>query len=100
MHFFPILSYVFHFVLCALSTCSKTNLKKNVIWGKLIKNVGWFSLGFSPLFTPVCFLDFLTDLKYRSCGTSLVVQWLRLYSPSGGGPGSIPVQEVYLTCHN
>ena len=26
------------------------------------------------------------------CGTSLVVQWLRLCTPSAGGPGSVPGQ--------
>ena len=31
-----------------------------------------------------------TDLK--ALGTSLVVQWLRLWAPNAGGPGSIPGQ--------
>ena len=25
-----------------------------------------------------------------TCGTSLVVQWVRLHAPNAGGPGSIP----------
>ena len=28
----------------------------------------------------------------KQCRTSLVVQWLRLYAPSAGGPGLIPDQ--------
>ena len=27
-------------------------------------------------------------------GTSLTVQWLKLYAPNAGGPGSIPGQET------
>ena len=29
-------------------------------------------------------------IKYWKLGTSLVVQWLRLHAPNGGGLGSIP----------
>ena len=31
-------------------------------------------------------------------GTSLVTQWLRLFAPSAGGPGSIPGQRTRSSC--
>ena len=31
-------------------------------------------------------------LKKSDLGTSLMVQWPRFHTPSGGGPGSIPGQ--------
>ena len=42
-------------------------------------------------FTANNFFRHLT-LNFYFLGTSLVVQWLRLHSPSAGGPGSIPGQ--------
>lgn len=32
----------------------------------------------------------------KSLGTSLVVHWLRLHSPSAEGPGSIPSQKTKI----
>ena len=32
----------------------------------------------------------IPHFKHKQVGTSLVVQWLRLHTPSAGGPGSIP----------
>ena len=32
-------------------------------------------------------------------GTSLVVQWIRLYAPNAGGPGSIPGQGTRSHMH-
>ena len=32
-------------------------------------------------------------------GTSLVAQWLRLYAPNAGGPGSIPGQGTRSHMH-
>ena len=34
------------------------------------------------------------NFKYHLWGTSLVVQWLRLWTPNAGGAGSIPWQGV------
>ena len=38
----------------------------------------------------------------RIYGTSLVVQWLRLYAPNAGGAGSIPARGTRIphACHN
>ena len=33
-------------------------------------------------------------IKWENLGTSLVILWLRLRAPSGGGPGSIPGRET------
>ena len=36
------------------------------------------------------------SLKPNDQGTSLVVQWLRLYTPTAGGTGSIPSQRTKI----
>ena len=38
-------------------------------------------------------------LEGRDLGTSLVGQWLRLYAPNAGGPGSIPNQRTRSHMH-
>ena len=38
-------------------------------------------------------------LKTLICGTSLVVQWLRLHAPNAGGLGSIPGQGTRFHMH-
>ena len=45
-------------------------------------------LSVSPLANP----NRKLEVKKALGGTSLVVQWLRLQTPSAGGPGSIPDQ--------
>ena len=34
----------------------------------------------------------IREIQIKTTGTSLMVQWLRLYSSNAGGPGSIPGQ--------
>ena len=48
-----------------------------------------FSLFFKTLQVYTFFVKQIT-LKITRIGTSLVVQWLRLWAPNAGGPGSIP----------
>ena len=47
------------------------------------------TLPFSPLIKSLTSKKFKSLFKSLSLGTSLVVQWLRLYCPNAGGPGSI-----------
>ena len=37
--------------------------------------------------------------EYILFGTSLVVQWVRLHAPNGGGPGLIPAQGARSHLH-
>ena len=45
------------------------------------------------LFRPPLVVLFLHYRK-KAAGTSLVVQWLRLWAPNAGGPNSVPGQET------
>ena len=49
----------------------------------------------------LCGLETPGKIKLMKTGTSLVVQWLRLHTPNGGGPqaGSL-VRELDPTCGN
>ena len=38
-------------------------------------------------------------VKLKQTGTSLVVQWVRLWAPSAGGRGWIPAQETRSHMH-
>lgn len=48
------------------------------------------SAGFLNIYQTVRYV--IAGLERMAVGTSLVIQWLRLYVPSAGGPGSIPGQ--------
>ena len=39
------------------------------------------------------------EIKNTISGTSLVAQWLILWAPNAGGPGSIPGQETRSHMH-
>ena len=39
----------------------------------------------------------IREIQIKTTGTSLVVQWLRLYSSNAGGPGSIPGQGQIIS---
>ena len=47
-------------------------------------------------------IDNFPGRKHSERGTSLVVQWLRLYASTAGGTGSVPCQGtkiLHVACH-